>query len=167
MKHSLAFFCLAMLASACSSSPSDLSQAAVAGYLKKTLDDPASYQSIRWSKPTPWRQHNADSSAAAGKMLSMMPDYAHAQSFLDSCKSGALFSNEDTVSQGRAKRSGVAAGQRLDKNLVELNRLKASKDTTRIGVTLWHSFRSKNKMGALVLDSARFIVSKAGVVTVL
>jgi hypothetical protein len=48
---------------------------------------------------------------------------------------------------------------RLYKQKVVLER---SKDSTRIGTVVSHAYRAKNKMGALVLDSARFLVTKNG-----
>lgn len=160
-------FLFAALVGLASCSHETANQKAVAAYLKNKLDDPSSYESLRWGIPVTWRQHNADSLAAIAKMASMQADYAHAQSFIDSCKSGEMFADEDTVRQGRAKRSGVAAGQRVDTEVEVLKHLQASTDTTRLGVALWHSFRAKNKLGALVLDSAHFVVSKAGVVSIL
>ena len=48
--------------------------------------------------------------------------------------------------------------------LIEL----AKKDTlATAGTALVHAFRAKNKLGAVVLDSARFVVGKGGAVTVL
>lgn len=167
MKTSAAVLCLAVLVSACSPTPADPTRAAVTAYLRKTLDDPASYQPVRFGAVTPWLQRGADSLAAGAKALAMQADYAHAQSFIDSCNSGEMFADEDTTRQGMSKRSGVAAGQRSDENLIQLKRLQSSADTTRLGSVFWHSFRAKNKLGALVLDSARFVVSTTGTVRVL
>ena len=47
-----------------------------------------------------------------------------------------------------------------------IDKEEAAKNSTRIGDVVSHTFRAKNKMGALVLDSARFIVLKTGGVTV-
>jgi hypothetical protein len=41
-------------------------------------------------------------------------------------------------------------------------KLSAITDTTRIGTQLTHTYRAKNKLGALVLDSTQFVVYEDG-----
>jgi hypothetical protein len=130
-------FLLGALLSATACSPASTKTEAVANpqhtavesYLRKTLDDPASYQPAHWSKPEQLTR-------------------------LDSARIVALAlfatNNEDDTDQGLALVKSVGADS-----------LKPA------GSTFIHAFRAKNKMGATVLDSARFIVSPAGKVAVL
>ena len=75
MKYPLTVLCLAVLASACSSSPSlTPSQQKVEAYLKKTLDDPASYQSARWGKEAPIRRSDSLSYIAVARFASSDED---------------------------------------------------------------------------------------------
>ncbi len=156
------FVCL-LLASACTTAPTlTPTQAAVEAYLKKTLDDPAIYQPVRWGKVTAWRQANADTLAVGHEMAAWQIDAQHARSYIDSCQDLSAFHDLDSATVGQLKRSGVGAATRADTRLVEIRRLQASRDTTRLGMSVRHTFRAKNKMGALVLDSARFIVANDG-----
>lgn len=75
MKYLLTILCLAVLASACSSSPSlTPSQQKVEAYLKKTLDDPASYQPARWGKESPIRRSDSLSYVAMARFASSDED---------------------------------------------------------------------------------------------
>ena len=75
MKYLLAFGCLAVLASACSSSPSlTPAQQKVEAYLKKTLDDPASYQPAHWGKETPITRADSLNYIAMGRFASSDED---------------------------------------------------------------------------------------------
>ena len=132
MKYLPAFIFAAVVASACSSSPSTPpltpSQESVSTYLKKTLDDPASYAPVRWGQEDPITR--ADSVAFAVLAMTKSADR-----------------NVRNQAYALSDRSG--------------------KDNTTIGTTLVHVFRAKNKLGGVVLDSARFVVAKTGSVSVL
>jgi hypothetical protein len=123
-------------------------QTAVTAYLKKTLDDPASYQPAEWGKPRAWQKDDANSID------------------IDSIKerSNILF---DLLKSERRPR--VASQKQFDETAAALKRLQNAQDslihtvdTTRIGTLLTHTYRAKNKTGALQLDSARFLVYKNG-----
>jgi hypothetical protein len=126
-------------------------QAAVTAYLKKTLDDPASYQSAEWGKPTPWQQKDADALAAQDAAEKAKITYASAKKMVGHLTptSRRLF-NESAAD---AKHF-----QQLEDSLLHTT------DTTRLGQVITHTYRAKNKMGALQLDSAQFIVYKNGTV---
>ena len=132
-------------------------QSAVAAYMKKTLDDPASYQPVRWGKVTPFlKQEQIQGQALAlielgrqqgDSTLDLIRGEASAQSIAQSEALGKrLFAHADTVAR-------------------EADRLFKTHDSTSLGASLSHSFRAKNKMGAVVLDSARFVVMNDGTVT--
>ena len=132
----------------------DPTHSAITSYLKKNLDDPASYQPARWGTAKDWLQQDADRIAAkaAGERAELAFTYAK-----------------------KAMGSTTPFGRKLfDENAAEAKHyqrtqdsLLRSVDTTRLGQVLTHAYRAKNKMGATVLDSAQFVVYKNGQVKTL
>ncbi|RYF50564.1 MAG: hypothetical protein EOO38_05355 [Cytophagaceae bacterium] len=121
---------------------------AVVASLKKTLDDPASYQPVRWGSPKAWRKDDAN------------------RIDLDSLKERANIFYDLLKSERNAR---VVSESEFDKTAAILRQLQRKQDsllhtadTTRLGVVLSHAYRAKNKMGAIRLDSARFLVYKNG-----
>lgn len=171
MKHLLPVALLLALA-ACSSPAKetvaeapkvDPTQAAVTGYLKKTLDDPASYQPAHWSKPMPWQQKDVDRLEA--REASKKADIS------------IYYMRKETDRSVRMIRMGASKTQmkpfdahfnELEKEVKQFQRLEDSllnsTNRTQLGTRITHAFRAKNKMGALVLDSAQFVVYKDGTV---
>jgi hypothetical protein len=152
----LLLFCL--LATACTSSPTlTASQLAVVAYLKKSLDDPSSYQPLRWGKPVPYLRTQAERE----EFGQLMATYKIQQdSVVDYIRGEA---SEAEVA--RLKATADAIMQRAEPLGKRIDNAEAAKDSASIGVVVPHTFRAKNKMGALVLDSARFIVPHTGAVT--
>lgn len=128
---------------------SDPTQAAVTAFLKKSLDDPASYQPARWGKAQPWRQKDVDALAAQDAAEKANIAYTYT-------KKAARF----TTPSGR-KLFADNAAQTKRFQLLEDSLLRST-DTTHLGQVITHAYRAKNKMGALQLDSAQFIVLKNG-----
>ncbi|GAA4021017.1 hypothetical protein GCM10022409_00760 [Hymenobacter glaciei] len=130
--------------------------------MKTKLNDPASYEPVRWGTEKPWRKSDADLAAAATLEASYRAQVMRAEQGLDSLRSKAV--KRGSKMEDDIKRRMMAAAGKADK-LEEIGqRLKESTDTTRVGTVVWHVYRSKNKLGALVLDSARFVVGKSGTV---
>jgi hypothetical protein len=73
----------------------------------------------------------------------------------------------DEKTLATSKHRGEVYLHRADSISKLLARLEKSTDSTQLGKAVWHSFRAKNKTGALVLDSALFIVFKDGKITAL
>jgi len=128
----------------------DPTHTAVITFLKKNLDDPASYQPARWGKQRAWRKDDANAID------------------LDSIKARATIFFELLKTE---KVAAVASQKQFDETVASLKQLQDSQDslihtvdTTRIGTVLTHAYRAKNKMGALQLDSAQFIVYTNGTV---
>jgi hypothetical protein len=125
-------FTALLLTSACTHSTSDLTHAAVTDHLKKNLNDPASYEAARWGKPV--RFTRQDSAGIVSERLEAEYD-----------KSVNILSDEQ---RAKISHSAIVLG-----NIT---------DTTRVGTYLTHAYRAKNKLGALVLDSAQFVVYQNG-----
>ena len=165
MKTLLPIFCLAVLASACSS-PADPTQAAVGAYLRKTLDDPASYAPVRFGAATPWRQRDADTTAATGRVPAWATAARAYQAQADSVNQLARLGADEDVFNAYVRKSKAAASKTDSLSAIILT-LKVSKNPAVLGQLIRHTFRAKNKLGAVVLDSARFVVLNTGAVTVL
>lgn len=161
MKATLLLVASALLLTACGGpTDSDPTHAAVTTYLKKNMNDPASYTVARWGRPAVYRQRQADSLAAVGEQRKWQPLAAHAKSAIDSLHQVKLF--PDVESLRKASRLGMAAARAADSLQLIIDKLLASKDTARLGTLLTHAYRGKNKLGAVVLDSAQFVVYKDG-----
>jgi hypothetical protein len=162
-------FAVTLLAS-CSHSPNlTPQQQAVSAYLQKSLDDPASYQPVHWSPAQPWRKVDAAKAAlapthlqATEDSLAVSDEYQVFQATSSLGKTSPSFAAQiagDKAKWEQAVAKNTATHKRLDS-------LRAVTDTTRIGYLLTHAFRAKNKLGAVVLDSARFEVQANGQVRV-
>lgn len=164
MKYLPALLCAAGLVSACSSSPTlTPAQASVSAHLKKTLDDPASYAPVRWGKGQAFTVAMVKSGQARSVMAMADSVKGEATQLLSMYKE-AVNRNQD----GRMFKAAYDSRSIAHDSLIARVRLLASsRDTSAVGTIISHSFRAKNKLGALVLDSARFVVGKGGVVTVL
>lgn len=157
---------LLMLLASCTATPTENStQKAVSDYLRKTLDDPSSYQAVRWSKEESYRQKDA-LNAQAQQLLQAAA--GHAQLALNNERQVSRLSGMHQSLALALSAKAKALSDKYSRESDSLSRaaavLQQSADTTRIGVGVMHVFRAKNKMGGLVLDSARFIVLKSGAV---
>lgn len=149
---------LLLLAGGCSA-PASPAQSAVEAYLKKTLDDPASYQPVRWGKVTPYLKVEADR-LQFGQLM------AACQIQQDSLMAGIR--GEATDAEVAQLQAVAAVGQQRAAVLAKkVDHEAATKDSSRVGLAVHHAFRAKNKMGGVVLDSARFLVMNDGSVTVM
>jgi hypothetical protein len=61
----------------------------------------------------------------------------------------------EKASESQLKYGGTGYQKRFERSI-------SITDTTRIGTQLTHTYRAKNKLGALVLDSTPFVVYKNG-----
>ena len=161
MKATLLLAASALLLTACGGpTDSDPAHAAVTAYLKKNMNDPASYASARWGRPTVYRQRQADSAAAAEKQKVWRTLANHAGTAIDSLHEIKLFPTSEALQ--KTSYSAQVAAARADSLLPIITKLAASTDTARLGTVLTHAYRGKNKLGAVVLDSAQFVVYKNG-----
>ena len=126
MKRYASVACLALLAS-CSTTPDlTIEQQTVEAYVTLGVNDPSSYEAVRWGKAAAYTRRDSVK-AAIQPMLDDMNTFATQKGYIDKVLTSPAFT-----------------------------------DTTRIATALTHTYRSKNKLGALVLDSARFVVYPTG-----
>jgi hypothetical protein len=155
-----------LLATGCTHADSDPTHEAITAYLKKSLNDPGSYQPAHWGQIVPLEQREVDAENAAVERLAYKNQLDMAkqtnENYLRLINLGA-----DEKTLATSKHRGEVYLHRADSISKLLARLEKSTDSTQLGKAVWHSFRAKNKTGALVLDSALFIVFKDGKITAL
>lgn len=133
--------------------------------MRKTLDDPTSYQSVRWGKQEPFQQREIDAENAEAEGLVFDQQLALAKIQTESMARLNEIEGVSNAVFSRPKKAMRVYLHRADSVKEVQARLAASTDTTQLGQSIRHTFRAKNKMGAMVLDSARFIVLKSGAIT--
>jgi hypothetical protein len=150
-----------LLATGCTHADSGPTHAAIAAYLKKSLHDPASYEAANWGPIVSYQQKDADQLAA--KDATEKADISMHYLRLENERVGRMIRLGATKAQlnpFEAHFNGLAAEvkhfQQLEASLFK------STNTTELGTSMTHAYRAKNKLGALQLDSAQFIVYKNG-----
>jgi hypothetical protein len=127
----------------------DPTRSAVTAFLQKTLDDPASYAPASWGQPKALHQSELNEQEAE-----RLNDRANVMSQL---------------LKAEARNTSATGQQEFHKTELAAKRIQARQDsllhaadTTTVGTAITHTYRAKNKMGALQLDSAHFVVYKSG-----
>jgi hypothetical protein len=132
---------------------------AVSDFVRSTADDPASYQPARWGTPRPWQQKDASKIAADTLLPALTKARTEADRLAAKWASAKAKGHSTTASWRSMMVEADTAYLKLYKQKFVLSK---SRDTTRLGSLITHAYRAKNKMGALQLDSAQFIVYKNG-----
>jgi hypothetical protein len=149
-----------------SQSSADPTYAAIIAHLKQSLADPGSYQPAHWGQIVPFEQREVDAEIAAAEQVEYKNQLDMAkqtnESYLRLIDMGA-----DEKTLATSKHRGEVYLHRADSVSKLMAKLKKSTDSTQLGKAVWHAFRAKNKTGALVLDSALFIVFNDGKIAVL
>ena len=160
---------LALLAGCTSVPAEDPTHKAISDILRRSMDDPASYQPVGWSKPEPWTI--GDSISALRHSLSGQQHLTNLRIKTDSIFYATHIEHQSHT--GKFEKGAIQdAKQRLvkfrrerDSVRVVIASLPIKVDTTQLYYYIVHSFRAKNRMGALVLDSVGFYVAKNGRIT--
>lgn len=157
--------CLLLLAG-CTGAPAESpTHDGISALLRKNMDDPASYQPVRWSKPDP---HSVHDSIAALRYLAASQIYFKNKLITIDSTSVAKYGKGNSYAQEllTGTRASLGRNRRERDSLYNfVHQPIISNDTAAIGYFITHAFRAKNKLGSLVLDSANFYVDKKGHVT--
>ena len=183
MKMKKAFTLLALLAAAAScnqaaptqgaspagtasAAPTDSLQQAVATYLKANAAKFPGYEPVRWGRPAVYTRQSEAAIKGVVAMKAFDDALVPRNQALANYK--ASLARHDPAARTEAIK-GVygAANKHNDSLLVIANSFIGVKDTTRLGMQLAHTYRHQNKAGAVVLDSASFLVHPGGRVEML
>ncbi len=141
--------------------PSDPLRQAVTAYIKANAAAFPSYEPVRWSRPATYTKMNE---AAIKGVVAM-------QAFDDALlpRNQALANYKASVARHDAparveaiKAAYGKANKHNDSLLVIANSFIGVKDSTRLGTEIVHTYRARNKSGAVALDSATFVVYPGG-----
>ncbi|MCR8560111.1 hypothetical protein KXD93_20840 [Mucilaginibacter sp. BJC16-A38] len=150
---------LFVLLSSCSFSDQDRAESLVKDYLKKTLNDPDSYESVSFGKLEP----NYDtfiSSSPEGKRLEKTENQLDSIATIYRTKADSISTyslgnttllNEYTALSKSFRRKGDSVGQ-----IIEVK--EKNYQGPLIGYTITHTFRAKNGFGALELNTKDFML---------
>lgn len=143
------------------STPSDSLQQAVSAYIRANAGTFPEYEAVRWSQPTPYTKM----SEAAIKGVVAMQDFDDAlvprnQALADY---KASLARHDAPARTEAIKARYGKANKYnDSLLVIANSFIGNKDSTRLGTEIVHTYRAKDKKGAVILDSATFVVYPSG-----
>ena len=146
--------------------PADSLQQAVAAYIKANGAEFPGYEPVRWGSPTPYtRQSEA---AIKGVVAMKVFDDALVPRNQALANYKASLARHDPAARTKAIMAVYGKANKYnDSLLVIANSFIGVKDTTRLGTQLAHTYRHQNKAGAMVLDSASFVVHSGGRVEML
>lgn len=143
------------------SAATDSLHQAVSAYIKANAAGFPSYEPVRWGRPAAYTKM---SEAAIKGVVAM-------QAFDDALtpRNQALANYKASVARHDppARTEAIKglygkANKHNDSLLVIANSFIGVKDSTRLGTEITHTYRAKNKAGAIVLDSATFVVHRGG-----
>lgn len=138
----------------------------VTSYLKKTLINPDSYQPVDWGEPKPETQQAEDIDKASDEM----------QAFVDGVKKGKASDKhvEEMEAAGtpvatliKLNHKSMAIMAEADKHKKRADALMASTNQSVLGTGIMHTYRSKNKAGAIITTRAFFVALNSGSIKVL
>ena len=166
MKVLLPALLLVQGAVSCTAPSHNPTQAAVAAHIKQNTNYPASYEAVKWGKARPWRQQDVDIGKAASYLMEGYRERRAGQSLsqhLIDMRGLNRVPEKDLAELAKVIKPLLAFLKHREDSLMALyEQAKASTDTTRLGTVVVHAYRTKNKRGALRLDSATFLVLNNG-----
>lgn len=144
-----------------SAAPATAVQKAVTEYVQAHAAAFPAYQAVGWGRPVAYTKGRE---AAIKGVVAM-------KAFDDALvpRNKALQDYKDAVAKHAPAAAIEAAKARYGKRnkyndslLVIANSFTGVKDTTRLGTEIAHTYHTKNKAGAVVLDSTTFVVYRGG-----
>ena len=151
---------------ATAAAPTDSLQQAVAAYIKTNGAEFPGYEPVSWGRPIAYTRQSEAAIKGVVAMKAFDDALVPRNQALANYK--ASLARHDPPARTEAIKAVYgAANKHNDSLLVIANSFIGSKDTTRLGTQLLHTFRRQDKAGALVLDSASFVVRPGGRVEML
>ncbi|NML67722.1 hypothetical protein HHL22_21180 [Hymenobacter sp. RP-2-7] len=141
--------------------PATPEQKAVVSYVQAHTAAFPDYQPLGWGRPVVYTK--AREAAIKGVLaMKVFDDALVPRNQALANYKGALARHAPPAEVAVALARYGKANKYNDSLLVIANRYSGVRDSTRLGTELAHVYRIKNKTGALVTDSATFVVYKGG-----
>ncbi|TDN38332.1 hypothetical protein A8B98_23505 [Hymenobacter sp. UV11] len=141
--------------------PADSLQRAVVAFMHTNGTEFPSYEPVSWSKPAVYTRQSEAAIKGVVAMKAFDDALVPRNQALANYK--ASLARHDPPARNKAIEALYGkANKHNDSLLVIANSFIGVSDTTRLGTELVHRFRFKNKSGAVVLDSATFVVYPGG-----
>jgi hypothetical protein len=154
MKKAITFLVLSLLLFSCTKSPQKIAQENIKMYLSNKLDDPKSYEAVHFGT----LEKGKSSYKNDPKYLALIKDEIHLDSIATQSFEFAMSMTHDNTFKS-ATESYKKIQAILNVKMEEVKEFEKKYKPVDIFL-MKHSFRTKNKMGALVLDSCTVILDK-------
>ncbi len=141
--------------------PADSSQRAVVAFMHTNGTEFPGYEPVSWGKPAIYTRQSEAAIKGVVAMKAFDDALVPRNQALANYK--ASLARHDPPARTKVIEAVYGkANKHNDSLLVIANSFIGVTDTTRLGTELVHRFRFKNKTGAVVLDSATFVVYPTG-----
>lgn len=139
----------------------DSLQRAVQTYIRANTSAFPAYEPVRWGVPTVYTKEKE--AAIKGVVAMQIFDDALVPRNKALADYKASLARHDAPAKTAAIMARYGKANKYNDSLLLIaNSFIGVKDTTRLGTELVHTYRAKNRAGALVLDSATFVVYPTG-----
>lgn len=146
--------------------PADSLQRAVAAYFRARGAEFPGYEPVHWGRPTKYTRQSEAAIKGVVAMKAFDDALVPRNQALANYK--ASLARHDPPARTEAIKAAYGkANKHNDSLLVIANSFIGVKDTTHLGTELMHTYRRQGQGGALVLDSASFVVYPGGRVEML
>lgn len=141
--------------------PADSVQQAVASYVQAHATAFPGYEAVGWGRPLAYTKGREATIKGVVAMKAFDDALVPRNQALQDYKN-ALARHASAAEVAAAKARYGKRNKYNDSLLVIANGFTGVQDTTRLGTEVAHTYRIKNKAGAVVLDSTTFVVYRGG-----
>lgn len=134
---------------------------AVAVYIQANAGAFPNYEPVRWGRPVPYTRMSEAAIKGVVAMQAFDDALTPRNQALANYKA-AVARHEPLARVEAIKARYGKANKHNDSLLVIANSFIGVKDSTRLGTEIVHTYRAKNRSGAVALDSATFVVYRSG-----
>lgn len=133
----------------------------VAAYIKANGGAFPGYEPVRWGAPTAYTKMSEAAIKGVVAMRAFDDALTPRNQALADYK--ASVARHDKPAQVEVIKARYGKANKYNDSLLAIaNTFIGVKDTTRLGTQIGHAYRAKNAAGAVVLDSATFVVYRTG-----
>ena len=154
MKKIILGLLLAIAFTSCTKSPENQAQENIQEYITSKMDDPKSYESVKFGKLEKGKSSYQDEE----KYKKLNLEYNDMDKRVSDAYDFAMsMTHEETIKSATKSYNSLASMRSSSLNQIE-RYIKTYKPVDIFKIK--HSYRGKNKMGALILDSCNVILDK-------